>query len=51
MEDEDTGAIGRQIDGVTAKIRQELHMTAQRFTAEEDLRDVYKRQVQAVWVY
>ena len=39
MEDEDTGAIGRQIDGVTAKIRQELHMTAQRFTAEEDLRE------------
>ena len=30
---------GRQIDGVTAKIRQELHMTARRFTAEEDLRE------------
>ena len=39
MEDDHTGAIGRQIDGVTAKIRQELHMTAQRFTAEEDLRE------------
>lgn len=36
---EDTGNVGRQIDGVTAKIRRELYMTAQRFTAEEDLRE------------
>lgn len=38
MED-DTGDVGKQIDGVTAKIRQELHMTAQRFTAEENLQE------------
>ena len=39
MEDEETGDIERQIDGVTTKIRNELRMTARRFTAEEDLRE------------
>lgn len=39
MEDEETGELGRQIDEVTTKIRKELHMTAQRFTAEEDLKE------------
>ena len=42
MEDEEAGEIERQIDGVTTKIRQELCMTAQRFTAEEDLRERQK---------
>ena len=42
MDDEETGDSGRQVDGVTEKIRQELHMTAQRFTAEEDLRERQK---------
>lgn len=38
MEDEN-GELSRQIDGVTKKIRQDLHMTATRFTAEEDLKE------------
>ena len=42
VEDEEAGEIERQIDGVTTKIRQELCMTAQRFTAEEDLRERQK---------
>ncbi len=39
MEDEETGELERQIDGVTEMIRTELHMTARRFTAEEDLKE------------
>lgn len=39
MEDEETGELERQIDGVTEKIRTELHMTARRFTAGEDLKE------------
>ncbi|EHE98240.1 DEAD/DEAH box helicase family protein [Enterocloster citroniae] len=38
-EKEETGELERQIDGVTEKIRQELHMTVHRFTAEENLRE------------
>ena len=39
MEKEETGELERQIDGVTEKIRQELHMAVHRFTAEENLRE------------
>jgi len=39
MEREETGELERQIDDVTKKIREELHMTAHRFTAEENLRE------------
>lgn len=39
MEIEETGELERQIDHVTEKIRKELHMTARRFTAEEDLKE------------
>lgn len=39
MEDEETGELSRQIDGITSKIQKNLGMRAHRFTAEEALRD------------
>lgn len=39
MEDEESGELERQIDGVTDMLRRELHMTARRFTAGEDLKE------------
>lgn len=38
MEDEETGELERQIDGITSKIQKELGMSVHRFTADEDLK-------------
>ena len=39
MEDEDSGEEVRQIDAVTMRLRSELGMSVQRFTAEESLKE------------
>lgn len=39
MEDEETGELSRQIDGITSKIQKDLKMRVHRFTAEEELNE------------
>lgn len=45
MEDEETGELSRQIDGITSKIQKDLGMRAHRFTAEEGLNE--RKQIKA----